>query len=304
MNLKEKLVGVVMGGDSAEREVSLKSGSAVAGAIRSRGYSVKEVVVGSEVAEELRRAGIDVAFIALHGGWGEDGRVQALCEMLSLPYTGSGVLASALAMHKAQAKAIFIQNGIPTPAHCPGVSRQFVFETMQFKTPLVIKPTAEGSTVGISIVEKEGDFDRALELAREYDDTPMVEEYIAGREITVGVLDGEPLGVVEIIPRSGFYDYRSKYTDGASEYVAPAELSAEVDEQVRQLGKKAYDALGCRGGARVDFRLDSERGPFALEVNTIPGMTPLSLLPKSAGVMGIGFEELCERMLKGAIREG
>jgi D-alanine-D-alanine ligase len=245
----------------------------------------------------LRAAGIVGAFIALPGGWGDDGRVQALCEMLGLPYTGSGVLASALAMNKGQSKALFVQQGIPTPAYCPALSSEFVFETMNFQPPLVVKPNSEGSTLGVSIVTKESDFEPALARARQYDDTPLVEEFIPGRELTVGVLAGQGLGVVEIVPKSGFYDYASKYTKGASEYLCPAELSLEVESTIRELGVRAYQALGCRGAARVDFRLDPVRGPFVLEVNTVPGMTPLSLLPLSAQAVGISFPELCERIL-------
>jgi len=302
IGLKEKIVGVVMGGDSAERKISLKSGRAVAEALESLGYNVLALEVDSRVADQLRDAGIDAAFITLHGDWGEDGRVQALCEMLNIPYTGSGVLASALAMNKPQAKAVFSQHKIPAPAHCPALSREFVFRTMGFSPPLVVKPSAQGSTVGITIVEREADFDRALDEAKKFDDTPMAEEYIPGREITVGVLDGEAMGVVEVIPESGFYDYEHKYTEGATRYEAPADLAPDVTERVRDLGARAYAALGCRGGARVDFRLDPERGPFVLELNTIPGMTPLSLLPMSAKVTGMEFPELCERMLLSAFR--
>lgn len=301
IDLKKKLIGVVMGGVSGEREVSLTSGREIYSALESLGYKVREVVVDENAADQLRESGIDVAFIALHGGWGEDGRLQALCEMRGIAYTGSGVLASGLAMNKPHAKAIFARHDIPTPDHCPAVSRDFVFETMKFKTPFVVKPSAEGSTLGISIVEAEDDFDEALEKAKKYDDTPMVEEFIPGRELTVGVLDREPLGVVEIIPEGDFYDYRAKYTKGASKYVAPAELDAEVTERVRELGRMSYQSLGCRGGARVDLRLEPERGPFVLEVNTIAGMTPMSLLPMSAEVAGISFEELCERMIKSAV---
>jgi D-alanine-D-alanine ligase len=301
IKLKDQVIGVVMGGVSAEREVSIKSGKAVAEALRSLGYSVREVEVDAGVADQLRESRIDVAFLTLHGGWGEDGRVQALCEMLRINYTGSGVLASGLAMNKPQAKAIFVQNKIPTPAYCPALSRSFVFDQMNFRVPLVVKPSAEGSTVGVTIVKSEDEFDEALNLARRYDDTPMAEEYIPGREITAGVLAGQPLGVVEIVPRQGFYDYDHKYTKGAAEYIAPAELTQEMTERVRALAAAAYGALGCRGASRVDFRLDEERGPFVLEVNTIPGMTPLSLLPMSADVMGINFSELCERMLKSAV---
>jgi len=302
-DLKNIVIGVVMGGVSSEREVSLNSGRAVAEALRGGGFTVREVVVDAGVSEQLRDARIDVAFLCLHGGWGEDGRVQALCEMLHLPYTGSGVLASALAMNKPQAKAIFVQAQIPTPAYCPALSREFVFETMNFTTPLVVKPSAEGSTMGVTVVRSEDQFDEALACARQFDETPMVEKFIPGRELTVGVIDGEPMGVVEVIPPEGqIYDYAAKYT-GLSRYVAPADIPAETAAVLRDLARRSYQALGCRGAARVDFRLDPEVGPSVLEVNTLPGMTALSLLPMSAKVAGISFVELCSRIVGSALKK-
>jgi len=299
-DLKALALGVIMGGVTGEREVSLRSGAAVAKALRARGYQVTEVKVSERVVEELQAAKLEKAFLALHGGWGEDGRLQALCELLGIAYTGSGVLASALAMHKEKAKTLFQEQGIPTPRFCSAISPEQVREEMSGLMPLVIKPVAEGSSLGVSIVENEPDLAPGLAAARGYGRHCLAEEYIAGREVTVGVLDGEPLGVVEMIPRQGFYDYRAKYQKGETEYRAPAELPAEMTEIIRELSQRAFQVLGCRGGARVDFRLHPERGPFVLEVNTIPGMTELSLLPKSAAVMGIGFEELVERMLKSA----
>ncbi len=300
MDIKSKVIGVVMGGVSAEREVSLKSGSAVLGALNELGYNCREVVVDDDVAEQLRHAGIDAAVIALHGGWGEDGCIQAMCEMLKIRYTGSGVLASALAMNKSQAKTIFAQHDIVTPRYCPGLNEEFVFQSMGMQVPIVVKPTAQGSTLGVSIVMDHSEFDAALENAKQYDDVPMVEEFIEGRELTAGVIDGEALGVVEIVPKSGFYDYSSKYLNGDTEYIAPAEISAEQTLELQQISVKAYQALGCMGAARVDFRLHPQRGPFVLEVNTIPGLTATSLLPMSAKVVGMNFTELVERMLKGA----
>ena len=301
-DLKKMRVGVVMGGVTGEREVSLRSGAAVAAALRERGYAVAEVAVSDRVVEELQRAKLQAAFLALHGGWGEDGRVQALCELLGVPYTGSGVLASALAMHKVRAKALFQADGIPTPRHCPAEAAEPVLKAMGEKFPLVVKPVAEGSSLGVAVVEKAGDLEPAIAAARRFGEA-MAEEYIDGREVTVGVLDGEPMGVVEMIPHEGFYDYRAKYQKGETDYRSPAELPAETAELVRELGGRAFRSLGCRGGARVDLRLHPKRGPFVLEVNTIPGMTELSLLPKSAGVMGIPFAELVERMLLGAVRD-
>jgi D-alanine-D-alanine ligase len=296
-----KKIGVIMGGVSAEHKVSMASGEAVLAALKRLGYKAQELVVSDNVISELQAAQIDIAFVALHGGWGEDGRIQSIFELLKIPYTGSGVVASSLAMHKPQAKAIFTQKGIPTPKYCPAVSEEFVFEEMKFDLPFILKPSNEGSTVGVSIVRQRSEFKAALELARKYDELPMVEEYITGREITCGVLDGEPLEVVEIKPKSGFYDYGAKYDQGGSEYEAPAKLPAGVSGWVKELSRRAYDALHCRGGARVDFRVHPERGPFVLEVNTIPGMTSHSLLPMSAAAVGVSFDQLVEKILKSAM---
>ena len=299
--LKGKKVGVVMGGVSAEHEVSKKSGNAILEALKRLGYNAEPLMVSENVIPELQKSKVDVAFVALHGGWGEDGRIQSIFELLKLPYTGSGVVASSMAMNKPQAKAVFTQKGIPTPKYCPAVSEEFVFDEMRFDLPLVVKPSSEGSTVGVSIVRQREEFAKAFKLAKKFDELPMVEEYIAGREITCGVLDCEPLEVVEVKPKSGFYDYDAKYKHGASEYEVPAKMKPEMRGWVQELSRRACEALHCRGGARVDFRLHPERGPFVLEVNTIPGMTEHSLLPMSAAAMGIGFDELVERILRSAL---
>jgi len=299
--LKNKKIGVLMGGTSMEREVSLKSGNAILSALNRLGYNAVGVVIEDDALAPLKEQGIELAFIALHGGFGEDGRIQALLEFLKIPYTGSGVVASALAMNKPHSKAIFAQRGIPTPRFVPALSEEFVFDEMKFSVPVVVKPSCEGSTVGVSIVRERRDFSKALSEAKRYDDVPMVEEFIDGREITCGVLDGEALEVVEIVPISGFYDYQAKYTAGGSEYIVPAKLEPKIREYVRELSKRAYDALHCQGAARVDFRLHPEAGPFVLEINTIPGMTERSLLPMSAKAVGIDFDELVERILKNAM---
>jgi len=299
--LKNKKIGVIMGGVSAEREVSLKSGAAVLAALKRLGYRAEQLDVGDEVIKEIAKSGIEIAYVALHGGWGEDGRIQSILELSKVPYTGSGVVASTFAMNKPQAKAVFVSKGIPTPKYCPAVNEEFVFEEMKFDMPFVVKPSCEGSTVGVSIVKKREDFGPALELAKKFDELPMVEEYIAGREITCGVLDGQALEVVEVKPRSGFYDYEAKYKDGGSDYECPAQISSGIREWVKELSRRSYDALHCRGAVRVDFRLHPERGPFVLEVNTIPGMTEHSLLPMSAAGVGVGFDELVEKILKSAM---
>ena len=299
--LKKTKIGVIMGGVSMEREVSLKSGSAILKALLRLNYSAVALVIDEDVLNPLKEKGIELAFLALHGGWGEDGRIQAMLEFLKVAYTGSGVVASALAMNKPHSKAVFLQKGIPTPRYCPAVSESFIFEEMKFTFPLVVKPSAEGSTVGVSIVREREQFGKALEDAKKYDELPMVEEYIPGREITCGVLDGEPLEVVEIIPQSGFYDYQAKYTAGGSEYVVPANLPGKTRELVREFSRQAYQALHCQGAVRVDFRLHPETGPFVLELNTIPGMTERSLLPMSAAAVGIDFDQLVERIAKSAM---
>jgi D-alanine-D-alanine ligase len=244
-DLKRQRLGVVMGGVTGEREVSLRSGAAIATALRQRGFTVQEVVVSGRVIQELLAADLEVAFLALHGGFGEDGRIQALCELMGLAYTGSGVLASALAMHKESAKALFQAQGIPTPRHCRAEEPDQVMSEMQGTLPLVIKPVAEGSSLGVSVVERPEDLGHALAAARRYGPDILAEEYIAGREVTVGVLDGEPLGVVEMIPREGFYDYRAKYQKGETEYIAPAELPRAMSERLRELGQRAYRALAA-----------------------------------------------------------
>lgn len=300
-NLEEKKIGVIMGGVSAEKEVSEASGAAILESLLRQGYKAERVTVTEQAIVELQESKIDVAFIALHGGWGEDGRIQSIFELLKIPYTGSGVVASAIAMNKPQAKAVFTQKGIPTPRYCPAVDEGFVFEEMEFGLPFVVKPGSEGSSVGVSIVRQRGEFAQALKLARKYDELPMVEEYIPGREITCGVLNNEPLEVVEVKPHSSFYDYGAKYQDGGSNYEVPAKLKPGVREWVKELSRRACESLHCRGGVRVDLRLDPERGPFVLEVNTIPGMTGHSLLPMSAAAVGIGFDELVKRILQSAL---
>jgi D-alanine-D-alanine ligase len=239
-----------------------------------------------------------VAFIALHGRGGEDGTVQGLLECLGIPYTGSGVLASALAMDKQQSKWIFRAHGLPTPdfevfsRETRGPRR---LERLAF--PVVVKPVCEGSSVGMSVVAARAALAPALAKAFRYDPEAIVEAYVPGRDLTVGVLGDLTFPVVEMRPRGGFYSYRAKYKKGQTEYLVPAPLTARQAERTRELALAAHRALGCRGASRVDFRLDGRGRPLLLEVNTIPGMTETSLLPKAAGAAGIGFDELVARIL-------
>jgi D-alanine-D-alanine ligase len=251
-----------------------------------------------DVVERIVAENIDVVFIALHGRWGEDGTVQGLLELLRIPYTGSGVLASALAMHKIKSKELFTYYGIPTP--------EFVVPSAEnipkppFPAPWVVKPASEGSTIGIHIIDDVSALNEAVDHARHYDDEVLVERYIKGRELTVGILNGEPLPIVEIVPKSGFYDYTAKYTVGMTEYVAPAVVETELTHEAQRIALQAYRSLRCSGCARVDLRLGDDRSLFVIEVNTLPGMTETSLVPKAAAVIGLTFSQLVCRILEAA----
>jgi D-alanine-D-alanine ligase len=321
-------VAVLMGGRSSEREISLKTGQGVARALRALGHETTSVdaadgallPAGDEEAaargaEEVGRLpsgaqiavvdvpavrAADIVYIALHGTFGEDGRIQALLELAGKRYTGSGVLASALAMDKAMSKRIFVDAGVPTPrwtllpagrpldpaalAACGGL-------------PVVVKPNEDGSSVGLTIVREAAALPAALELAARPGAVTLVEEYIPGRELTVAVVGDEPLPVVEICPKSGFYDYDNKYTKGRTDYFCPADLPPPLAGRVRELGRTAAQVLGCRGITRVDFRLPPAGEPSCLEVNTIPGMTPTSLVPMAARAVGLSYEDVVARTL-------
>ncbi len=299
--MKQPVVGVLMGGRSAEREVSLRTGAAILAALRRLGHQAAGIDAGHDLPQALAHHKVGVAFIALHGRGGEDGTVQGLLECLGIPYTGSGVLASALAMDKKQSKLIFRAHGLPTPDFevlCKGVRGAWPLERLE--PPLVIKPMCEGSTVGMSVVLERGALGRALKKAFRYDPEALVEVFVPGRDLTVGVIGRQALAVVEMRPRGGFYSYRAKYKQGETEYLVPAPLTCRQTARTRELALAAHRALGCRGASRVDFRLDERGRPLLLEVNTIPGMTDTSLLPKSAGAAGIGFDELVERILSDA----
>lgn len=297
--MKNRTIGVLMGGLSSEREVSLRSGEAVLGALRERGYNAQPVYVDRDLDRVLRQASIDVAFIALHGRYGEDGCVQGLLEMMGIPYTGSDVLASALAMHKVKSKELFRLHNLPTPAYyvAAGDSDDPLARHGDFGYPCVVKPAREGSSVGISIVQSERALAAAIEEAGCFDGEVLVERYIAGQEVSVAVLGDRALGAVEIAPKSDFYDYGAKYTKGASNYYLPPRLSPDRYRGVLTQAVRATQALGCRGATRVDLIVSDAGNEYLLEVNTVPGMTPTSLLPKIAEAAGIEFGALCEAQL-------
>jgi D-alanine-D-alanine ligase len=302
-SLKKKKVAVMMGGLSREREISLKTGKAILKALSEKGYAVTTIDVREEIAETLTREKIECAFLALHGRFGEDGTIQGMLELMRIPYTGSDVLASALAMHKIMAKKFFLCEKIPTPRF-EVFQREEIKKGLQKKIslplPVVVKPAREGSTIGVSIVRKEEELGPALKKAVEYDEAILVEEFMKGKEITVGILEDIPLPIIEIVPKSGFYDFHSKYTKGETQYILPARISREKYLYAQEISLKAFQTLGCSGVARVDLMTDENENPFVIDINTMPGMTETSLLPKAASYAGIPFGDLVERILLGA----
>jgi len=301
-----KRIGVLMGGISREHEVSLKTGSAMLKALQEGGYQARGIEVAADICTRLLEARIEVAVIALHGRWGEDGTIQGLLELLRIPYTGSGLLASALAMNKIKAKEIFLYHGLPTPEFIILEQGKEPGEP-PFPPPWVVKPASEGSTIGIDIVMDREGLQQAVRSARGYDHEVFIERFIKGKELTVAILQGKPLPIIEIVPLGGFYDYRAKYTPGQTDYILPARISKRQEKEIGELGLQAYHALGCSGCARVDLFLSEKGEPFITEVNTLPGMTETSLVPKAAAQIGISFSQLVEIILEEAclkIEEG
>lgn len=286
-----------MGGPSAEREVSLQSGQVAAQALRAAGARVSEVEVRGE--DFALPADADVAFIALHGTFGEDGRLQRILQERDVAYTGSDPQASARAFDKSVAKAQFRAAGIPTPAYA--VLQGTRSGIGGLKPPLVVKPARQGSSVGITIVKSLHQLGPALELARRYDDKWIVEQFVRGRELTVGIFDGKPLPVVEIRTKRAFFDYDAKYTPGGAEEIVPAPLEMLTAARAQMLAQRAHECLGCRDFSRVDLMLDERGEFFVLEVNTIPGMTENSLLPKAARAAGLSMKDVCVRLVELAL---
>ncbi len=306
--ITQKRVGVLAGGISAERDVSLRSGKAVFNALNNKGYNVVFLDVQDNVCELIKDEKIEIAFLVLHGGWGEDGSIQGLLEVMKIPYTGSKVLASALAMDKEASKKMFIQHGLSVPQFV--VIRKDFFDksdlidiqdAVNFSLPWVIKPATEGSSIGVDIVKEPAKILDALRIAYNYGDRAIVEKYIKGKEIQIGILGDKILGGVEVRPSLEFYSYEAKYTAGLTQYILPPMVDAETYERLKFAGLSAHQALGCAGASRVDLILDKNNNIFVLEVNTIPGMTETSLLPKIASMYGLDFTSLVEEILKIAI---
>lgn len=332
---------VLMGGVSMERDVSLESGRAVVSALQAKGHEVTAVDTAennptalehlkaqtgnikttppdlTEMARYDRQQNLkllnfsgllntDVVFLALHGGTGEDGSIQALLDLADIKYTGSKMLSSAIAMNKAVSKKLFKQANIPTPewmlVYKKDYDKKVCDEIINsFEIPVIVKPNDQGSTVGLSLVEHSDYLEKAIELAFSVSDEVLIEQFIAGREMTVAVLDNQPLPVVEIMPKNKLYDYESKYTAGMCSYQCPAQISSSKTNELQELGLRAFQALNCSGYARVDFRMNAEDGLFCLEVNTLPGMTATSLVPKAALSAGINFADLIDKIIKLAV---
>ncbi len=315
--MDRKRVGVLMGGLSAEREVSLRTGDGVATALEERGHDVVRLVWGPEtrgLEELVRDTHLDAAFIALHGRGGEDGCVQGALELLGIPYTGSSVLASALAMDKLKAKELFRLHNVPTPPYyivsraalagaggdAPDPSEALAELHGSFGFPVIVKPRGEGSSVGLTKAHDLNELAKGVKLALQHDAHALVERFVKATEVHVGVLDGRVLGAIEVVPKSGLYDYASKYTAGATEYICPPRLGATRARGVLNLAERAVRALECTGACRVDLLVTEGENEYVLEVNTLPGMTATSLLPKIALAAGMSYGELCETILAGA----
>ena len=304
-------IGILLGGPSSERDISIKSGNTVYDALLSLGCDVVKIDVKDKGSfkKEVMISGIDVAFIALHGRFGEDGGVQRVLDDMGIPYIGSGPEASWIALNKIASKEIFKQHNIPTPDYIVlNKSKQALFSRgdylPHFPLPFVVKPSKEGSSIGMSIVQAHDMIIPALDEAFRYDDDIIIEKYIEGDDITVGILKEKPLPVIDIKPKEKFYNFKAKYTNGMSEYIVPALLPEKITKRVQQLALLAHQVLGCDSFSRVDMLINKrDNSLIVLEVNTIPGLTSSSLLPKAAKAAGIDFPQMCVEMIKLALKK-
>jgi D-alanine-D-alanine ligase len=294
-------VAVLLGGKSAEREVSLKSGGMVLAALKRRGVDAHAFDPSERSLEDLLKERFERVFIALHGRFGEDGTVQGILEWLGIPYTGSGVLASALAMDKLRTKRLWRAEGLPSaPYEVLAQRSPFTAIAKKLGTPLFVKPASEGSSVGMSKVRAAGKLKAAYELAAKYDPVVLAEQFIDGPELTVSILAEKVLPIIRIETPREFYDYEAKYLADDTRYLIPCGLSAKKEKEIQSLCLKAFHSLGCRGWGRVDLMLDKRGRPYLLEINTSPGMTDHSLVPMAARAVGISYDELCLKILEAA----
>lgn len=302
--MKDKHIIVLMGGPSAEAEVSRRTGAAIAEALISKGYHVSTLELNPRtVLQDIENLKGDVVFNAIHGRYGEDGALQGALEMAEIPYTGSGIMAHSVGMNKKVSKDVFKGAHIPTAESISYngnlQSKEDIIKDIEskFSLPVVLKPATQGSSIGVTIVKEEDQLAKAVTEALTYDPILVVEQYLNGREFTVSVLDGKALAIIEIRPHSGEYDYTSKYTAGATDYLVPAPISADMTKEMQAIGELVYREVQASGAIRVDIMTDDKDNMYVLEYNTIPGMTATSLVPKAAKEVGIDFPELCEKIL-------
>jgi D-alanine-D-alanine ligase len=314
-----KKIGVLMGGTSAERDVSVRSGLAIYQALQEMGYSSSLIDVPKDLINSLKKDKVRLAFLALHGGTGENGAIQGMLELLGIPYTGSGILASALAMDKEASKKVFLYHNLPVPPFVVverstfNVQRSTKKPELQtlnselkidFELPWVVKPAAEGSSIGVSIVKEQAGLAASVGKAFSYGSRVIVEKFIDGSEVHIGILGSRVLGGVEVKPSLEFYNYEAKYTAGLTEYIIPPGIEETIYEKAKETALQAHMVLGCSGASRVDLRIDGKSGiPHVLEVNTLPGMTATSLLPKIAQSAGLSFKDLIEEIVRLAIKK-
>jgi D-alanine-D-alanine ligase len=302
-DMKNKKIAVIVGGPSTEAEVSRNTGAAIASALKKKGYTTETIeLVPKKLAAQLVEKKVEVVFNALHGRYGEDGVLQGLCEMMEIPYTGPGVMASAVGMNKVISKCAFMGAGIPTAPF------KYYFDSMdmasieadilqQFTLPVVIKSAAQGSSIGTAIVESKDGIMPALQEAFKYGKSIVAEAFLDGGEYTVAVMDDMAFPIIQIVPSTGKYDYYSKYTPGVTQHLCPAPISDALTKKMQQMALDVFHLCHCNGVARVDFMTDKDNHPYALEINTVPGMTGTSLVPDAARAMGVSFEDLCEKIL-------
>lgn len=309
--LTDKRIGVLMGGHSSERDISLRTGRAVYESLVRLGYDAVSIDVSARLPQELAKQQVSIAFLALHGPGGEDGTIQGFLDTIGMPYTGSGVQASAVSMHKVVTKTLLAAHDIPVPpgsvvqrGDAPSLGR--VLKEAKLKLPVVVKPASQGSTIGVTIVRRTNQWKEALALAHRYDPEAMVEAFIPGHEVTVALLGegariARVLPAVEIVAPDGFYDFAAKYQKGKTQYLCPTPLSSKILKQIGDLARRTFHVLGCEGAARVDFRITPRGRPYVLEINTVPGMTETSLLPMAAAEAGIDYDRLVEWILQSAL---
>ena len=313
-----KKIGVLMGGLSSERDISMRSGLAVYQALQELGYNSVLIDTSKDIVNTLKKEKVKLVFLALHGGIGENGAIQGMLEVMGLPYTGSGIMASAVAMDKEASKKIFSYHGLPVPPFvvvqrpASGVRRSGKDSKTQtqsselktdFDMPWVVKPAEEGSSIGISMVKDENSLTGALDKAFQLGKRAIIEKFIEGPEVQIGILGSRVLGGVEVKPSLEFYNYEAKYTSGLTEYIIPPGIDEAIYEKAKDTALKAHTALRCSGATRVDLKIDAQGIPYVLEVNTLPGMTGTSLLPKIAQSAGMSFKDLIEEIIRIAVKE-